>query len=122
MCNVNMFLTMRHHITTKSLLERLNLRPIDYYVLRRRLAWIGKLGRMDYETSVQRRMLTAWHQNPRSGGPRLHFGYTLERTLTSAKFIPTPRQFPNWIAFAKDEALWKKRVKEIEVFNDFSMT
>ena len=77
---------------------------------------------MDYDKSVHRKMLTAWHQNPRSGGARLSFGYTLERTLANTKFTPTPLQFNDWTAFAKDEALWKKRTKEIEKFDDFNMS
>ena len=51
--------TCLHRIRTTDLLERFPLLPIDVYVNRRQLRWLGHVARMDSKR-LPRKMLTSW--------------------------------------------------------------
>ena len=48
MCRVSRKHTRQHHISTVALEQRLGLDPIDVYLSRRQLRWLGHVRRMDY--------------------------------------------------------------------------
>ncbi len=46
MCRINIAQTIRHHISTNSLLTRLGIEPLETYYHRRLLRWAGHVSRM----------------------------------------------------------------------------
>ena len=46
MCRINIAHTIRHHISTSSLLARLGIEPLETYYHRRLLRWAGHVSRM----------------------------------------------------------------------------
>ena len=122
MCRVSMQQTRDSHIKSTTLLERLKLRPIGFYLNRRRLGWLGRLARMDFAKAPQRRILTSWHRNPGAGGARRHgIGHSLSRTLENTKLLRVQPTYNSWMDVAKDEKLWKKKTKEIEMYQEHNM-
>jgi hypothetical protein len=106
MCRVNMSHTIRHKISTSSLLERLQIQPLDYYYNTRLLRWAGHLARMPMHR-LPRRLLTGWVNNPRPiGGVKMTFGRTLNKALKAAKL---PTDFAKWHAIAQDRPKWRER-------------
>ena len=58
MCGINRRHTYEKHITTDSLLRRLRLQPIEYYLRRRQLRWYGEIARMPLDR-LPRRIFSA---------------------------------------------------------------
>ena len=104
MCRVTMSQTWRHRITTKSLLERLQIRSFDDYYYTRLLRWAGHVVRMPMERTP-RRLLTGWVDHPRAlGAPQMTIGRTINKALR-AKNLPT--DFQAWTKLAKDRPQWR---------------
>ena len=57
MCRITIAHTIRHHISTESLLKRLGIEPFDTYYHRRLLRWVGHVSRMPL-TRAPRKLLT----------------------------------------------------------------
>ena len=76
MCYVSLKHTREHRITTESLMLRLGVDAIDFYVARRQLGWAGHVCRMDFDR-LPRRMLSSWvpHKRP-PGAPRMTCPHT----------------------------------------------
>ena len=97
---------IRHKITTKSLLKRLNIHSFDQYYNSRLLRWAGHVARMPM-TRTPRMLLTGWVRNPRPvGAPQMTMGRTIRKALIS-KGIAT--DFPTWRKLAQDRATWRAR-------------
>jgi hypothetical protein len=105
MCRVNIRHTIRHHITTTSLLNKLHLKHIDHYYHSRLLRWAGHISRMPM-ARLPRKLLTAWVPNPRPNGrPPMSFGHTLKKAL-QRKGLPTI--FGEWSPIAADRPHWRQ--------------
>lgn len=104
MCRITIAHTIRHHIKTSDLLQRLKLHPIDHYIFTRVLRWAGHVSRMDM-CRVPRKLLTGWVENPRPvGRPQFNFSHTLKKALAH-KGLPTG--FEEWSKLASDRIGWK---------------
>ena len=104
MCRINIAHTLRHHITTESLLKRLGIESLDTYYHRRLLRWVGHVSRMPL-TRVPRMLLTGWvaHSRP-LGCPQMTWGRTLKKALLD-KSLPT--DFTAWREIAADRQKWR---------------
>lgn len=103
MCRVTMHHTMRHKITTKSLLKRLNLHSFDQYYNSRLLRWAGHVVRMPMHRTP-RMLLTGWVRHPRPSPPEMTIGRTINNALKS-KGIST--NFQTWRELAQDRPAWR---------------
>jgi hypothetical protein len=75
--------TMKHRITSKSLLERLGVGSFDSYYNRRLLRWAGHAARMPMGR-MPRKLLTGWVEHARPVGcPQMTWGRTLNKALKS---------------------------------------
>ena len=79
MCRINIAHTIRHHISTSSLLARLGIEPLETYYHRRLLRWAGHVSRMPLNR-LPRMLLTGWVANPRPlGCPQMTWGRALRK-------------------------------------------
>jgi hypothetical protein len=103
MCRVTMRSTKKHRITTESLLERLGIRTMEYYLTARTLRWAGHVARMDMDR-LPRKLLTGWVDNKRPvGRPKLTYGHSLKKALKSRGL---PYTFNKWCPLAQDRLQW----------------
>ncbi len=104
MCRINIAHTIRHHISTSSLLARLGIESFETYYHRRLLRWAGHVSRMPLNR-LPRMLLTGWVANPRPlGCPQMTWGRTLKKALSS-KGLPT--DFTAWSQLAADRNAWR---------------
>ena len=104
MCRITIAHTIRHHISTDSLLKRLGVEPLDTYYHRRLLRWAGHVSRMPL-TRAPRKLLTGWVEHPRPiGCPQMTRGRTLKKALKSVKL---PTDFIQWRIAAADRDQWR---------------
>ena len=104
MCRISIAHTIRHRISSTSLLNRLGIEPIDTYYYRRILRWAGHVARMPMERSV-RKLLTGWVANTRPlGCPSMTWGRTLKKSLQKNDL---PTDFVKWRALAMDRDQWR---------------
>jgi len=86
MCRVTLKHTWYHSISAADLQKRIGLHPIDYYIFSRRLCWIGRVSRINFDM-LPRHMLSYWVPNKRPvGRPRLTHGETVNKALKSYGF------------------------------------
>ena len=107
MCRVTLKHVWDHRISIHELGQRLQLDSIDMYVARRQLRWIGHVVRMDFDSRLPRRMLTAWVPSRRAiGAPRMTYGRSIFKQL--AKFDIDPAR---WHQLAADRAAWHETLR-----------
>ena len=86
MCRITISHTIRHHISSESLLKRLHIEPLDTYYHRRILRWAGHVSRMPM-SRAPRKLLTSWVANSRPiGCPQMTWGRTLKRHFSVTAF------------------------------------
>jgi hypothetical protein len=91
MCRINIAHTIRHHISTNSLLVRLGIEPLETYYHRRLLRWAGHVSRMPLNR-LPRMLLTGWVANPRPlGCPQMTWVGRLKRPSAARAYRPTSR-------------------------------
>ena len=84
MCRINMWHTREYRITTASILQLLEMRSIETYVVRRQLQWAGHVARMG-EERLPRKHMTAWcYQARPEGRPEYTYGAGLSAALEYA--------------------------------------
>ena len=106
MCRVSRKHTWDHRITTAALERRLGLDPIDTYLSRRQLRWLGHVRRMDYER-LPRRMLSSWVPHPRPcGAPPMTFGRSIGAALDD---FHVDRR--TWHELAADRSAWRQTLR-----------
>ena len=104
MCGVNMWHTQHCRITTASVLQLLQLRSVETYVVRRQLQWAGHVARMG-EHRLPRKFLTSWcYQTRPQGRPEFTYGEGLNNALEYAQ-VDTA----TWMEVAQDRDEWKAR-------------
>ena len=82
----------------------MGINMIDYYITRRQLGWLGHVARMDYNTRLPRKMLSAWVPSKRpNGAPAMTYGRSIMEALDNFNF---DREF--WPQMAADRALWRE--------------
>ena len=110
MCRVTMWHVKEHRITSESLLSRVNMHPMAFYLARRRLRWGGHVYRMD-QSRLPKKFLTAWvnHERPR-GRPQYVYGHGLTRDLRNAGI-----DLATWETLAADEEMWHEITEQRDV-------
>ena len=95
--------TWRHHISTQALGQEMGINTIDFYITRRQLGWLGHVSRMDYETRLPRKLLSAWIPSKRpTGAPAMTYGRSITKALDNFNF---DRDL--WPQMAADRSLWR---------------
>ncbi len=93
MCRINIAHTIRHHISTSSLLARFGIEPLETYYHRRLLRWAGHVSRMPLNR-LPRMLLTGWVANPRPlGCPQMTWVRAPKKALSSNGL---PTDFAAW--------------------------
>ena len=106
MCRVNRWHVRKHRITTKELLSRVGLKPIDTYVTQRQLRWAGHVSRMSFDR-LPRKMLSSWVPSKRPrGAPEFTYGRGLYKAL---KKVDVNRD--SWHELASNREQWRTVVK-----------
>ena len=107
MCRVSRKHTWAHRLSTAELERRLGVDPIDTYLHRRQLRWLGHVRRMDYAQRLPRRMLSSWVAQPRPrGAPPMTFGRSIEYALED--FHISRRDWPD---LAADRGAWRETLR-----------
>jgi hypothetical protein len=109
MCRVTLRHTHKHHISTATLLTRLDIHPIDTYYNQRLLRWAGHVARMQPDR-VPRKLMTSWvaHSRPH-GCPQMTWGRTVHRALESCNISTTTAE---WFQLAQSRAQWRALIRE----------
>jgi hypothetical protein len=83
MCRITMAHTIKHHITSKSLFERLGVGSFDSYYNCRLLRWARHVARTPMDR-MPRKVLTGWVEHARPVGClKMTWGRTLNKALKS---------------------------------------
>lgn len=107
MCRVSRKHTWAHRLSTEVLEQRLGILPIETYLHRRQLRWLGHVYRMDYPQRLPRRLLSSWVAHPRPrGAPPMTYGRSIEHALEA--FHVDRRE---WTKLAVDRALWREMLR-----------
>ena len=102
MCGTSRVDTWRQRLSTTALEQRLGLEPIDTYVYRRQLRWLGHVSRMSQER-LPRRMLSCWVAAPRpAGGQLMTYGRSVSKAMAYFNI-----QFDTWPVLAANRASWR---------------
>ena len=108
MCRMTRKHTRAHRISNTDLLERLNLKPIRSYVIKRQLRWAGHVARMSYDR-LPRRMISSWVRAKRpTGAPRMTYGRALRKSLKSVDVDTV-----SWHEVASDRLAWRGKLDSI---------
>ena len=72
------------HISKECLFNRLDIKYIDIYIVKRQLRWAGHVARMDMNR-LPRKMISSWvsEKRPR-GSPEMTYGRSLFKALKKA--------------------------------------
>jgi len=109
MCRVNLWKTREFHLKTESLLDRLGMRSLDFYLHRRIIKWVGHVARMPLDR-LPRKFLTAWVHGPRGKNqPKLHYGTHITKCLKNIGV------FDDWYTRAQDRDDWRAVVRGIKL-------
>ena len=88
--------------------QRLGLKSLETYVVKRQLQWAGHVARMK-ENRLPRKLLTAWCYNKRpKERPKFTHGEGLEFALSYAKV-----DRDSWMEQAKEKGNWQAMLKAI---------
>jgi hypothetical protein len=102
---VNMWKVREFRLTSEEVLKKVGLKPIEVYVYRRQLRWVGHVSRMPWHR-LPRKFMSAWCGVARpESGPEYRWGDGVERALSAVKL-----GVKNWHKVAKDREEWRKLV------------
>ena len=108
MTNINRCQMWEQRISINELLNRLNVKIIDVYIVKRQLQWAGHVSRMDFER-IPRKMLSCWVRNKRPVGcPSFTYGRNLKKALKFAKV-----DVNNWYEIASNRGMWRNVVDRV---------
>jgi hypothetical protein len=106
----NLWNAREQHVKTVTLLERLGVRSLKYYVHRRTLRWLGHVARMPFDR-LPRKMLTAWVHAPRHRGQKtLYYGSFVLKCLERAGIDEA-----SWFKLAQNRDTWRKTLNEMKL-------
>ena len=102
MCRINRKHVYKHRISNEQLLERLDIKPIDNYISRRQLSWLGHVARMPINR-LPRKLLSSWVRCPRPRGcPEFTYGRSVFKALRYVNVCKS-----SWYDLANDRNAWK---------------
>jgi hypothetical protein len=109
LCRVTMRHVIKYRISTKQLLQRLEICSIDDYYTSRLLRWTGHVARMSMRRTP-RQLLVGWVRNTRPvGAPQMNIGRTINKAL---KKFDLPTDFAGnegWRHIAQQRPTWRHR-------------
>ena len=105
MCGVSRVDSWRQRLSTAQLEQRFGLEPIEAYVFRRQLRWLGHVSRMPWERTP-RQMLSCWVPAPRlAGGQLMTFGRSAAKAMAYYNI-----DVDTWPALAANRAEWRAAI------------
>ena len=109
MCRINRNHVFLYRISTKSLLEKLSLQPIEHYIFNRQLSWLGHSARMSFDR-LPRKLLSSWvhHKRP-IGSPEFTYGRGIKKAL---KWFEIDS---DWFNFVHDRNVWRNLINKVNV-------
>ena len=116
MRRVNMDLTRIHHVLSAKLQTRIKIKPLDLYLLRRRIRWTGHVVRRSSK-SPARMFLFSWVRSPRTlHAPKVAFGLSMGKFIKQVHLpIRGGQNNPPWFRSAGNWEYWLNLVKNIAV-------
>ena len=112
-CRVSMHEVKQYRIKHSVLLRRLRLHPLQEYIKRRRLRWLGHVCRMKTDR-LPRQLLFSWLPSSRpKGRPFQTYGHSIRRDLEDAFQVckdSTRSQILEigWIGLTQNRKEWRK--------------
>jgi hypothetical protein len=108
LCRVTMQQVIKYRISTKQLLQRLEICSIDDYYNSRLLRWTGHVARMKMDR-LPRRLLTGWVRHARPvGAPQMTIGRTINKALTKFNITTEFAGNKGWRRIAQERADWRR--------------
>ena len=106
--NVNRRQMWEQRISISELLNRMKVKIIDVYIVKRQLQWAGHVRRMGFER-IPRKMLSCWVRNKRPVGcPSFTYGRSLKKALKFANV-----DVNDWFEMACDRGMWRNVVDRV---------
>jgi len=101
MCGVSMADVFENRISNANLLNRLDIKCVDTYIVKRQLRWAGHVVRMGMDR-LPRKMISSWvnEKRPR-GSPEMTYGRSLFKALKKANV-----EKDDWFVLANDRDEW----------------
>ena len=105
MCRINRSHVFLYRISTESLLIRLNIQQIEFYIFNRQLSWLGHVSRMSFDR-LPRKLLSCWVCNARlRGSPEFTYGRSVYKAL---KWFDIEKS--TWFELTHDRGNWRKLI------------
>ena len=97
-----------NHLSSDDLLNKLNMSPIDSYVSKRQLRWLGHVARMGYDR-LPRKLLSSWVPSKRpKGAPQFTYGRGIYKCLKKCKI-----EICDWYNSALDRLVWNGLIANV---------
>ena len=97
-----------NRLSTCDLLNKMELLPIDSYVSKRQLRWLGHVARMSYDR-LPRKLLSSWVPSKRpTGAPEFTYGRGVFKTLKKCKIDKC-----DWFNLALDRTKWSGLIANV---------
>ncbi len=116
MYGISLHSMWKRHVSQIQIGQVLQIRPVNYYLITRKLDWIGNIMFMDIDTRLPRKFISSWvynHSRP-IGRPLMNFGQSFNFILKKLQIFIW--QFENAI---KSESNWNAFIQHINLLPDF---
>ena len=90
MCRVTLRMSYKNRISTKELLQRLNLKSMNFYINKRCLRWVGHLLRMDKHRLPLQMFFAKLPNKRKRGGQQLSYARRVRQEIKLAYEASTP--------------------------------
>ena len=109
MCRVTLRMSYKNRISTKDLLQRLNLKSMNFYINKRCLRWVGHLLRMDKHRLPLQMFFAKLPDKRKRGGQQLSYARRVRQEIKLAYHASTPDiqdeigdcdDHVNWVSYA----------------------
>ena len=90
MCRVTLRMSYKNRISTKELLQRLNLKSMNFYINKRCLRWVGHLLRMEKHRLPLQMFFAKLPNKRKRGGQQLSYARRVRQEIKLAYHASTP--------------------------------
>ena len=117
MCRVTLRMSYKNRISTKKLLQRLNLKSMNFYINKRCLRWVGHLLRMDKHRLSLQMFFAKLPDKRKRGGQQLSYARRVRQEIKLAYDASTP-ELQDEFGDCNDHVNWGRRYAGIFATSD----